>query len=462
MPLSPRIDFSLNAMPTSKKANLATLAVSLSASSILLGSLVSCSQPIGTTTVEAETNGAAESQRYSSTTSQSVTILGQFTGQEQINFEAALRPFEEETGIDVIYESSDSFASLLRMRAGVLNFPDLAVFSQPGLMAEFAESGDLVPLSDFMEPRELKAAYSDSWLDLGSVEDEPYAIWYRASVKSLVWYRPSAFEAKGYDIPTTWTELIALSDRIVAEGGTPWCIGLESGGATGWPGTDWIEDIMLRTAGPEAYRQWVDHEMPFNAPPVVNAFNEFGKFLLTPKYVKGSAAATVSIPYGESPLGLFDEPPSCYMHRQANFASAFFPAEKAPRVDYDVFPLPGIDERFGSPILVAGDAVGLFSDTPESRALMEYIASATPHEISARLGGFISPQKQVLPEAYPDVVNQKIAQILANADIIRFDGSDMMPSYVGSGTFWDGVVDFAEGKKAEEITKEIEESWPNY
>ena len=447
-------------MPTSRKVAFTKLASTFSTALILSGSLASCNSP--TKTIGIEATGAVEPQHSASKEPKSVTILGQFTGQEQANFETALRPFEEETGIDVIYEGTDSFTSLLRLRAGVGNFPDLAVFAQPGLMAEFARSGNLVPLTDFMDPRQLKADYADSWLDLGAVDNEPYAIWYRASVKSLVWYRPTAFEVKGYDIPTTWAELIALSDRIVTEGGTPWCIGLESGEATGWPGTDWIEDIMLRTAGPEAYRQWIEHEMPFNAPPVVNAFNEFGKFLLTPQYVKGSAAETVNIPYGKSPLGLFNEPPSCYMHRQANFVSAFLPEDKAPRVDYDVFPLPGIDPRFGTPILVAGDAIGMFNNTPESRALMEYLASVTPHEIAAQLGGFISPQKQVSPEAYPDVVNQKIAQILADADIIRFDGSDMMPSYVGSDTFWNGIVEFAEGKKAEEITKEIEEDWPNY
>jgi len=402
-----------------------------------------------------------EQNNSSEMSNKSVTVLGRLVGKEQDNFEAALRPFEEETGIDVIYEGSESFASLLRLRAGVLNFPDIVIISQPGLMAEFVKSGDLVPLSDFMDTQKLRLAYSDSWLDLGMVDDETYAIWYRASVKSLVWYRPSAFEAKGYDIPTTWEQLIELSDRIVAEGDTPWCIGMESGSATGWTGTDWIEDILLRTAGPEAYRQWVAHEMPFNAPPVVDAFNKFGQFLLTPNYVRGSAAQTVKTPYRESPLGLFDEPPSCYMHRQASFVSASFPPEQLPRVDYDVFPLPGIDPRFGLPLLVAGESISMFNDTPESRVLMTYLASPEPHEISAQLGGFISPQKQVLPEVYPDMVNQKIAQILINADIVKFDGSDMMPAYVGTNTFWDGMVDFAEGKSAEAVTNEIEENWPN-
>ncbi len=419
-----------------------------------------CTNPTMVSSTETIGSGSGAIAQSPGKVTGRVTVLGQFESKDQENFEQALAPFEEETGIEVDYESADDFTQLLRLRVGVLNPPDIAIFAQPGLMADYAKSGDLVPLSNFMQTSALRKAYPDSWLDLGTVEGEAYAVWYRASVKSLVWYRPSAFEAQGYDTPRSWPEMVALSDRIVADGGTPWCIGLESGAATGWPGTDWIEDILLRTAGPEAYRQWVAHEMPFNAPSVVKAFDEFGKFLRSPKYVSGGAAKTVDIPYGEAALGIFNDPPDCYMHRQANFAQSFFPADKDARVDFDVFPLPGIDERFGRPLLVAGDAMAMFNDTPESRKLMAYMASSTPHEIGASFEGFISPQKQVSPEAYPDVVSQTIAQILTDADTIHFDGSDMMPSYVGAGTFWEGMVEFAKGKSAAEVTKEIEDGWP--
>ena len=389
-----------------------------------------------------------------------VTVLGQLQGAQQEAFEAAVRPFEERENIDVVYEGTDQFVTLLRLRISAMNEPDLAVLPQPGLIADMADEGLLVPLDDALDTRSLKAAYSDDWLSLGSVDDEPYAIWYRASVKSLVWYRPTAFEAKGYDLPKSWDELKALSDRIVADGGTPWCIGLESGAATGWPATDWVEDIMLRTAGPEAYQQWIDHRLPFSSPTVKEAFNEFGEFFRNPKYISGSAEAALKTPYGESSLGLFSNPPECYMHRQASFITAFFPEGKEPRIDYDVFLLPPIDPKFGNPLLVSGDAVTMFRNTPEAQKLMEYLATPEPHIIAASLGGFISPQKQVPIEAYPDVVSQNIAQILANADVVRFDASDMMPGFVGSGSFWEGMVNFAKGKPTEEVTKEIDQSWP--
>ena len=305
--------------------------------------LAGCSQLVG------QSASTAELKR--------VTVLGQFASEDTAKFERSLLPFEEEMGIDVVYESADNFTSLLGMRIASYNAPDLAILPQPGLMADLARDDLLVPLTDVMETQSLRSSYSDAWLDLGMVDKVPYGLWYRISAKSLVWYRPTAFETKGYDIPQTWAELIALSDKIVADGGTPWCIGLESGAASGWPGTDWVEDILLRTAGPETYRQWISHQLPFDSPQVISAFDQFDKILKNPKYLKGGAAKATTTAYGESVLGIFSSPPDCYMHRQGNFVASFFPEGKQPKVDYDVFPLPGINPAFGTPMLVAGDVV---------------------------------------------------------------------------------------------------------
>ena len=403
---------------------------------------------------------SACSQSVSTSGEKSVTILGQFSPEETARFEESLLPFEEETGIDVVYESADNFTSLLKMRISSFNAPDLAVLPQPGLMADLARADLLVPLTDVMDTQALRASYSDDWQALGSVDGALYGLWYRVSVKSLVWYRPTAFEAKGYDIPQTWGELSALSKEIVADGGTPWCIGLESGAASGWPGTDWVEDILLRSSGPESYSQWISHELPFNSPPVIDAFNQFGQVLRNPKYVEGGAAKAVATPYGEAATGILSNPPDCYLHRQANFASSYFPEDKRPRVDYDVFPLPGIKEEFGTPILVAGDAIVLLNETPEAIALINYLATPEPHEIWASLGGFISPHQQVPISTYSDLVDQNIAQILIDAETIRFDASDMMPGAVGTGSFWTGMMEFAKGRPAEAVAKDIDETWP--
>ncbi|MEO1404713.1 MAG: ABC transporter substrate-binding protein, partial [Cyanobacteria bacterium J06635_1] len=327
-------------------------------------------------------------------------------------------------------------------------------------MNDFAAADQLIPVTEFMDQATLEAAYPDTWLSLGTIDNSLYGIWYRASVKSLVWYSPSAFEERGYDIPETWDELMALSDRIVADGATPWCLGLESGDATGWPGTDWVEDIMLRTAGPEVYDQWVTHGIPFNDEQVKAAFVKFGEVILNPDYVVGGSVGSISTPFGDSPQGLFNEPPDCYLHRQANFISTFFPEGIVLGEDIDVFLLPGINEDFGVPVLVAGDVFAMFNDTPESRALMEYLATPTPHEIWAEAGGFLSPHQEVSLDVYPDPVSRKQAEFLTQAETIRFDGSDTMPGAVGTGTFWSGVVDYVAGSDVDGVLADIEASWP--
>lgn len=390
-----------------------------------------------------------------------VTILGVIVGEQEDKLRAALAPFEEETGIEVVYEGTDAFATLLPVRVAGGNAPDIAMFPQPGLMADFARDGQLKPLSDFLSAEALNAAYDPYWLELGTVDGDSYGLWYRASVKSLVWYNPQAFDDAGYEVPTTWDEAIALSDRIVADGGVPWCLGIESGSATGWPGTDWIEDIMLRTAGAETYDQWVANDLPFNAPEVKTAFERFGDIALNEDYVVGGSVGVISTPFGDSPQGLFADPPQCYMHRQANFIASFFPEDIDLSTDVAIFPLPAIDDSLGTPILVAGDAFAAFNDTPEVKQLIEYLATAQPHEIWAGLGGYISPHSQVAAEVYVDDLTRQQAQILAEADTIRFDGSDMMPGAVGTGSFWTGVTDYVGGTALDTVLEDIQASWPN-
>ena len=328
-------------------------------------------------------------------------------------------------------------------------------------MADFAREGKMVPLDTFLDRDQLLDAYSEYWLDLVSVEDRLYGIWIRASVKSLVWYSPDAFDAAGYSIPTTWAELQSLTDQIVADGGVPWCLGMESGKATGWVGTDWVEDILLRTAGPEVYDQWVSHAIPFTDPAVKTAVEQFGKIALNPEYVLGGTTSVISSPFSDSPRPLFDDPPGCYLHRQANFISAFFPEDVKLGKDVSIFPLPPVDPNQGFRLLVGGIVFGLMNDTPEARALMAYLATPQPHEIWAGMGGYISPHRQVSLTAYPDELTRLQAEILANADVIRFDASDLMPGAVGTGSFWSGMVDYVGGTDVDDVLEDIEDSWPN-
>jgi alpha-glucoside transport system substrate-binding protein len=390
-----------------------------------------------------------------------VTILGAVVGSQLEDLRAALAPFEEQTGIRIIYEGSDAFTTLLPIRVDSGDAPDVALFPQPGLMTEFIANGQMVPITDLVEQEELTAAFPEDWLALATFDDQLYGVWLRAAVKSLVWYNPQQFAAEGYTVPTTWDEMMALSDRMVADGYTPWCLGVAAGDATGWVGTDWVEDIMLRTAGPEVYDQWVTNELPFNSPPVQKAFAIFGEIARNPEYVPGGGVGALSTPFGDAIHGLFTEPPRCMLHRQGNFISAFIPEGVDVSKQVDIFPLPPIDPQFGLPILVGGDLFGVFNATPEAKALVEYLLTPTPHEIWAARGGFLSPHRQVPPEVYPDELTQRQAEILISADVLRFDASDLMPSTVGTGTFWSGSVDYIAGGDLNRVLNRIQESWPD-
>lgn len=248
-----------------------------------------------------------------------VTILGSITGDGAAVIQQVFEPFTAATGIQVNYVGDASFATLLPVQVAAGNPPDFALFPQPGLMADLAREGALVPLDSILSDEALAAAYDPTWLDLGQVDGQVFGLWARADIKSLVWYRPDQFAAAGYEVPTTWEEMMDLTAAIAARGEVPWCLGLESGAATGWVGTDWVEDILLRSAGPEVYDQWVAHEIPFTAPVVRDAFERFGAIALNPAYVLGGPVGVLSTPFADAPLPLFEDPPGCYLHRQANF-----------------------------------------------------------------------------------------------------------------------------------------------
>lgn len=430
-----------------------SLSVAALGISLLFGACESQTSPPQNTTQTAPGNAVQPGD--------TVTILGTLTGVGEEKLRAAMAPFTEATGIEVVYEGTDAFTTLVPVRVDSGNAPDIALFPQPGLMLDFAEAGEMIPLTAFMDRAALATAYDNYLLELVSVNDDIYGLWMRADVKSLVWYNPQAFEAKGYTLPATWDELLALTDQIVADGGVPWCIGMESGKATGWVGTDWIEDILVRQAGPQVYDQWVNRDIPFTDPQVKAAFETFGNMARNRDYVYGGTIGVISTPFGDAPRPLFDDPPGCYLHRQASFIVEFLPDRAEPGTNLSVFPLPPMDPESGSAVLMGGILFGVFNDTPAVQALMAYLATPEPHAIWAGLGSYISPHQQVSLEAYPDDITRRQAEILQNADILRFDGSDLMPGAVGTGTFWSGIVDYVNGQDLDTILEDIDASWPS-
>jgi alpha-glucoside transport system substrate-binding protein len=391
--------------------------------------------------------------------SNTLTVLGVWTGGEAEAFQKMVAPFEAETGIKVEFTGTRDLATILITRVEAGNPPDISALPNPEQMIEFAKTGQLVDLSTFIDMDVMRSDYSSTWLDLGSYKGKLYGVFISADLKSLVWYSPKAFAAAGYTVPTTWEEMIALSDKMVADGKTPWAIGFECGAASGWAGTDWIEDIMLRTVEPEVYDLWVTHGISWLDDRVQKAFELFGQIALNEKYVYGGTNAELTINFGDSPDALFTTPPNAYMHRQATFIKSFildhFP-NLVPGEDFDFFPFPPIDPQYGTPALGAADMFAMFNDTPEARAFMEYIVSPEAQEIWVAELGKLSANKRVNPAAYPDDLTRKAAKILSEASTFRFDGSDLMPSAVGCGSFWTGILDYVSGVPLIKVLMTIE------
>jgi alpha-glucoside transport system substrate-binding protein len=361
-------------------------------------------------------------------------------------------------------EASADFEEQLQIRAegGTL---DVILLPQPGAVLDQAASGNAISLEDLgFDIAELEATFGEYFLSLGEFEGEHYGLPTNINLKSMIWYPKDDFDAAGYAVPTTFDELIALSDQILADGSTPWCVGFESGGATGWPATDWMEDIMLRTAGPDTYDQWVSHEIPFNDPAVAAAAEVFGQVMFTDGYVLGGAENTPAVAFGDAPAPMFDSPPGCWLHRQASFINAFFPEGTEAGVDYDWFPFPPIDQE-GT--LFAGELAVTFRDAPEVRDFLDRFMST---DVQCAMGGQvgssrISPNVDVGPDCYANPILADASAVLTDAlasGTGRFDASDMMPPAVGSGSFWTGMVEYLQGgpDSLSGVLEEIEASWP--
>ncbi|MFZ1470796.1 MAG: ABC transporter substrate-binding protein [Paracoccaceae bacterium] len=398
---------------------------------------------------------------------QTLTIFGPWRGEDQVLVESVLAYYSAATGVKVNYSSSENYEQQIVIDTQAGSPPDIAILPQPGLIADLVKKGFVAPLgADTQGWLAENFAAGDSWVTLGSYAGPDgatalYALPYKIDVKSLVWYSPENFEDAGYAVPQTMEELKALTQQIVADGGTPWCIGLGSGGATGWPATDWVEDLMLRTQPPEIYDKWVTNELPFNSPEVVGAIEEFGWFAKNDSFVAGGAAAVSSTDFRDSPKGLFASPPQCYMHKQASFIPSFFPEGTFVGQDADFFYFPAYAEKdLGKPVLGAGTLAFITKDTAAARAFIEFLKTPIAHEVWMAQSGFLTPLKSANTELYGNAALKKMGEILLNATTFRFDGSDLMPGAVGAGTFWTGMVDYVGGKSAQQVADAIQASWP--
>jgi alpha-glucoside transport system substrate-binding protein len=378
-------------------------------------------------------------------------------------FNESIKIFEEETGIDLVYEGSGDFETLVTVRTEGGDPPDVAFFPQPGLAADLVKGGYIQDMEEWFGMDYLKGQYNDAWINLAELGGIQAGVWFRANVKSLVWYNMPVFEKEGYAIPETWDEMLDLSDQMVADGYVPWAIGIESSGATGWPATDWLEDIMLRIHPPEVYDAWVAGEIKFNSPEFREALDYMTEIWFNPDYVLGGRQGIVLTPFGDAIAPITPENPAALMHRQASFITGFMPnkgEEVGTTVDF--FYLPPIDPAMGKPVLGAGDLVSALNDRPEVRAAMKFISQGISTKGWISKGGFHSPHKDSDLSWYPTETDKKIAEILQNATTFRFDASDLMPGAVGAGTFWTEITAFVndEGANLDNLLNNIDNSYP--
>ena len=394
-----------------------------------------------------------------------VTMAGPFTDNDAVKFDASVKDFETKTGIDIQYSGSKEFEASIGIAIEGNNPPDIVDFPQPGLLATFVKKGKVIDLNTFMDMKKLQANYIQSWIDMGTMEGPKgpvlAGVWGRVNGKSAVWYPKKAFDEAGYKVPATWDELMLLTEQIKDDGDTPWCVGIESGAATGWAMTDWVEEFMLRTTSLENYDKWVKGELKFSSPEVKNAVEKVSALWFGEGNVYGGRKAIATTSFGDAPKPMFETPAKCWLHKQGNFITTFFPENAKAGVDYDFFYLPGIDEKYGKPVLVAGDIYAMFNDRPEVRAVMEYFSTGASVEGWVKAGGAISPHKDSKLEWYTNDVDRGIAKMIQEATSVRFDGSDLMPGAVGAGSFWKSMTSYvSDSIDLDTALKEIDASWP--
>jgi alpha-glucoside transport system substrate-binding protein len=399
-------------------------------------------------------------------TGTTVTVLGTWTGDEQSGFEAMVSGFEQKYGIRVDYTGTRDSSAVLTSDLEDGNPPDLAVLSTPGQLSQYAAAGTLIPLDDALASARLASQYGPGWLRLMQ-EAGPagarhyYAIIVKAALKSVIWYDPRQLPASDLAVLTsphlTWGQLMGLSSSLAAGGTTPWCIGMEDSSSSGWPGTDWIEDILLHQSGPAAYDRWIAGTLPWTSAPVEQAWRTFGQIANTPGMVHGGTRAELLTNYGLAGQPMFDSPPGCYLDHEGSFITAFYTqdtlgsagpdshpaAHPQPGTDFRFVPFPALTPAGQGTEEVAGDLLGMFRDTPAARKLIAYLTTPRAQEawISRPGSGAISVNNLVPLRDYPDPVSRALANNLTHARDVEFDASDSMPQ-VMENAFYSAVLEY--------------------
>lgn len=400
-----------------------------------------------------------------------VRISGGITGVEADDLNASFEKFTEDTGITVEYTGDKGFEGNIVTKVTGGDAPDIAIVPQPGLLKTLVDTGKVMAAPEAVEAA-VDENWSKDWKQYGTFDDTFYAAPMLANLKGYVWYSPKQFAEWGVEVPTTWDEMMTLTQTIVDKTGEPaWCAGFASEAASGWPGTDWIEDLVLRQSGPEVYDQWVAGEVKFTDPEIKDAFDAVGEILLNDKFVNagyGDVKSINSTAFGDVAATLAKG--DCALTHQASFLSAnFLEAQTAdgntPEIaeDGDVyaFIMPG--ETAGEvQVEGGGEFVAAFSDDDATQQVLEFMASPEFADARVKLGGVISANKNADPSlASSPFLTEAMETMQADSTTFRFDASDLMPSTVGSGSFWKGMVDWIDGKDTDTVLSDIQAGYEN-
>ncbi|MGB3956154.1 MAG: ABC transporter substrate-binding protein [Brooklawnia sp.] len=398
-------------------------------------------------------------------TQEAVEIVGAFTGESADAFSEDLAVLSEQLGIEATYTPLPDFETVIQSRVTGNDRPDIAIFPQPGLLFDLARAGELKALDDAIDVDAKNQDLVPGLLDTVTQDGSVYALPVSMNVKSLVWYPVPEFDSAGYSAPPSTQQLNALTDQMKGDGVTPWCVGIESGAATGWPATDWLEEYVLRVGGPEVYDQWVNHEIPFNDPVVQQAGAAIEELLLTEGNVLGGRQGIAATNSNDAVLPLVADPPGCYLHRQGNFITGVMPEDVQADLESNVgvFLLPPYEGGYnGQPILGGGDFAAVFDAENENvLRVLEGISSPEFPDAWATAREMMSPYTNFDTSRYDSEILAEIAGLVAGADTFRFDGSDMMPGEIGTGAFWTQMVAWMSGQQdLNTALDNIEAAWP--
>jgi alpha-glucoside transport system substrate-binding protein len=397
-----------------------------------------------------------------------VDVVGLWGAEEEDSFRALVEPWEGATGGSLAYAGTRDDVAIVTTRVEGGNPPDVYFPASLGFFKELQADGELVPLSACpnIDLDELQAAYGESLSDF-TVDGEVYGILFKSGNKGSIWYSPEAFEASGYEVPTTYDELIALSDQIVADGNTPWSIAEFANGGTGFPGSDFIQQFLILESGPDVYDQVATGEIPYTDERVKAAWEKYGAIALTEGYALGGSDAILATTFSEGSLPLFTDPPEAFMHYLGAFNSGFitdpslgFAEDLVAGEDFDFFAFPSVAPEFASAVTGDGNLAVMFNSDETTCSFMEHVGTAEAQEIWAALGGYLSVNSQVSLDVYPNDLDRAIAAQLGSADaIFRFDLDDAMPSAAQQAVF-QGVQEYIAGGDLDDILQGVEDAFP--